>query len=382
MMMARSRDVSLEEFEPRRAWGGFKSGVSLHAHTHHSREIMADLPAYILKIPVVAAIFERELESYAARTGDPIDFSKGWWHPPVSPREVFDGEATQIEQRFGLAPLVSITDHDNVTANVELQDMYAERCAPISFEWTVPYRRGYFHLGVHNLPSHSVAEWFYRLSAFTARPDNEPLDELFEDLNALRDVLIVFNHPCWDLATVGAQAHDSALAAFLKDYGRHVHALEFNGYRSRRENNRVRALASETGLPVISGGDRHGCAVNAVVNLTAARSFGEFANEVRDGVSHVVVMPEYRQHLVARTMACAADVLRRYPWFPPDRQHWTGRVSCLTEGSVHPLSFHWPEGGPLWVRSAITTFQVLASPLVLPILTVALNKVDPGGVGA
>ena len=27
--------------------------VSLHAHTLHSREVMADLPRYIMKIPVV-----------------------------------------------------------------------------------------------------------------------------------------------------------------------------------------------------------------------------------------------------------------------------------------------------------------------------------------
>jgi hypothetical protein len=84
---------------------------------------------------------------------------------------------------------------------------------------------------------------------------------------------------------------------------------------------------------------------------------------------------------VARTMACVADVLRRYPWFPPDRQHWTGRVTCWSEGALRPLSFHWPEGGPLWVRSMIRTFQVLSSPAVLPIVRAALDRMDPGGVG-
>ncbi len=33
--------------------------------------------------------------------------------------------------------------------------------------------------------------------------------------------------------------------------------------------------------PVISGGDRHGCEPNGVINLTAARTFSEFAQEVR-----------------------------------------------------------------------------------------------------
>src|SRR5262245_26754865 len=113
-MIARARDVSIQEFESRRPWSGFNTVVSLHAHTHHSREVMADLPRYILKIPVVAPIFERELQTYAARNGDPLDFSKGWWHPPVSPRQVFEGEIRQIEQRFGLSPMVSVTDHDDI----------------------------------------------------------------------------------------------------------------------------------------------------------------------------------------------------------------------------------------------------------------------------
>ena len=87
-----------------------------------------------------------------------------WWHPPVSPRAVFESEAGQIEQPAGPAPLVSVTDHDDIAAGLELQTLYAQRRAPISFEWTVPCGRGYFHLGVHNLPPASADAWFDRLA--------------------------------------------------------------------------------------------------------------------------------------------------------------------------------------------------------------------------
>jgi hypothetical protein len=380
--MTATRRSSIVEFDDKRTWADFRSAGSLHAHTHHSREVMSDLTTYLLKIPLVGLILRRELQAFTERTGDTVDFSNGWWHPPVTPREVFDGEVQQIERRFGLFPLVSVTDHDDITATVQLRGMYAERCAPISFEWTVPFHAGYFHLGVHNLPSATASDWFDRLAAFTAGQQGETLEDLLAGLNAMPEVLLVLNHPCWDLAGVGAAAHKTALAAFMTGAGRCVHAVEFNGYRSRNENNQARALAAAFDLPVVSGGDRHGCAANAVLNVTASQSFAELTSEIRDGVSLVVVMPEYRQHLAARTMACAADVLRRYPWFPPGRRHWTDRVSWRSDGGVRPLSFHWPTGGPIWVRSAIGTFQVVASPIVLPLVRAALDRVDPEGTGA
>ncbi len=380
-MSARSRHVSVKEFDAKRTWAGFTSAVSLHAHTHYSRETMADLSPYILKLPVIAAMFERGFEGLA-QSGDPLGFSKGWWHPPVTPWQVFDAEVLQIARCFRLSPLVSITDHDEIAANLELQTRYSDRCAPISFEWTVPYRAGYFHLGVHNLPCRMAAHWFHRLAEFSRGAAAEALDDLLEDLNDERDVLIVFNHPCWDLAGVGAQEHQAMLVEFIAAFGRRLHAVEFNGYRSRRENDQVRTLGSHIGLPLISGGDRHGRADNAVLNVTAATSFAEFVAEVRAGLSHVVVMPEYRRHLAARMMASAADVLRHYRSFPPGRRRWTDRVSWLSDGGIRPLSSHWPSGGPFLLRSAIRTFQLVASPVVLPIVTAALDRFDPERTGA
>src|SRR5258708_19387717 len=93
------RHTSLRAFAAGADWKPFRAAVSLHAHTHHSREVLSDLPAYIRRIPIVGARFERQLEARRAQNQN-VDFTKGWWHPPVSPREVFESEARQIDRRF------------------------------------------------------------------------------------------------------------------------------------------------------------------------------------------------------------------------------------------------------------------------------------------
>ncbi|GMV23234.1 MAG: hypothetical protein AMXMBFR57_31830 [Acidimicrobiia bacterium] len=74
----------------------FLSGVSLHVHTHYSCESLAHLPRYVVQIPVVGTLFGREVEAHQRRSGSRVDFSKGWWHPPVSPRAVYDSEADHV----------------------------------------------------------------------------------------------------------------------------------------------------------------------------------------------------------------------------------------------------------------------------------------------
>lgn len=345
----------------------FLSGVSLHAHTHHSRESLSHLPLYIAQIPVVGTLFDRDLEQHQAQLGVQIDFSKGWWHPPVSPRGVFDSEASQIT-KLGLSPIVSITDHDSITANVELQQTFSPRCAPMSFEWTVPYGPAFLHMGVHNLPQAGAQAWFDRLEAFTADRDAEPLADILTDLTSDDDILVVLNHPMWDLAAVGADAHQRMLTRFLSDYGHLFHALELNGYRSWGENLETVALAKQTGHPLISGGDRHACAPNALINLSYASSFAGFVHEIKVGISTVITMPEYREHIIGRTIASVADVVSAYRHYPDGWQRWTDRVSCQTAHGMSPLSHHWPRGGPLWLRSVMSTVRILAwQPLRRPL---------------
>jgi hypothetical protein len=57
----------LVEFTDRDGWTNSRSVVSLHAYTHHSREVMSDLAAYIARLPIVGAIARRELNHYARR---------------------------------------------------------------------------------------------------------------------------------------------------------------------------------------------------------------------------------------------------------------------------------------------------------------------------
>lgn len=369
-----SRRTSLRAFVDGASWSGYSAAVSLHAHTSHSREVLTDFPRYISWIPFVGARFEREIDQRRAREAA-VDFTKGWWHPPVGPRAVFESETAQIDRRFGLDSFVSVSDHDDIAAGLELQRLFATGRAPISVEWTVPFAEGFFHLGVHNLPPPSAAEWFARLSTFTAGHTGDTLSDLLEGLHRA-DTLIVFNHPWWDLAGVGERTHALRLREFLDAHQSRLHALEINGYRSREENGRVRALSADRGLPLVSGGDRHGLAPNALLNLTPAASFAEFAAEVRDGASHVVVMPEYRQHLAPRVLAAASDVMASYRAYPPGWRRWTDRVSCDSRGCVRPLSQHWPRGGPLWVRSSVAAFKVLTSPLPLRVLRATLQRLD------
>lgn len=381
--IVRPRQVTVEEYADRSAWSSFRSAVSLHAHTYYSCEMMDFLPRYADHVPFLARWIGRRMQDHEAREGWALDFSRVWWHPPVSPRQVFESEADQIERRFGLGPIVSVTDHDDITAAMDLQLLYANPRAPISFEWTVPCQEGYFHVGVHNLPPEEAWAWFHRLEAVTAGTTREAVRDVFADLHARADVLIVLNHPCWDLANVGSERHEALLREFIRDHRLFLHAVELNGYRAARENARARAFASHVDLPLISGGDRHACAPNALVNVTRATSFGEFAAEIRAGVSHVVFMPEYRQHIVTRTLASISEVLRQYPGYPVGRQHWTDRVTFDARGELRTLSVTWPNGGPLPVRWSVRGFQFVMSPAVFPLLRRAFERLGgPASQGA
>ena len=123
------------------------------------------------------------------------------------------------------------------------------------------------------------------MKAFTAIPvearDPELLREMMAELDEIPGVLIVFNHPIWDLYRVGKDRHDVLVNEFLARYGQYVHALELNGLRHWKENREAATLAGKWNQLVISGGDRHGVEPNANVNLTRAESFTEFVYEVR-----------------------------------------------------------------------------------------------------
>lgn len=358
----------IREFIGRSSVADYTTAVSLHAHTDWSKENMGNVEPYFERIPLVGNFARRELDAYAQRNHEPVDFSKAWWHPPVDASTVLHAERQQISERLGLAALVSITDHDTIDANLALRAAIADESVPVSFEWTVPFEHGYFHLGVHNLPPVQAIDLFEQLSHHSKGSQPRRLADLLARLDDEAETLVVFNHPLWDLAGVGPAAHVGLVRRFMRQCGQFIHALELNGYRAWRENDGVCRLRGEYGLPLVSGGDRHGRDANALLNLTTAKSFGEFVREIRDRrQSTVLVMPEYRQSLVERKLAAARDAMRHYPDYE-GRCRWVDRVWSVHTGQPRPLSDEWPDGGPLWVRLAVRTFLLSATDVCLPLL--------------
>jgi hypothetical protein len=360
--------------------GRFRAGVSLHSHTMHSREFLGRFPGYISQIPIASYIIEREVGRLHLYGGRIVDFRRIYWTPPLSPREAFDLEQRQIENLLGLPALVSLSDHDNIEAGLHLQMLARPSRAPVSVEWSVPYDQTVFHIGVHNLPATRANAWMEELASFTANPRPGHLRRLLHELNAEPSMLLVVNHPYWDAESVGPAQHRDSLAIFLEKYGHLLHALELNGLRSRRENEQVLKLGETTNLPVVSGGDRHGCEPNAVLNLTAAATFADFVNEIRlERTSHIVLMPQYFEPLRHRLLESAWHALSDAPG-EFGRRHWMSRVFVQgADGSPRPLSDFTGTRFQRFVDTFRWIMAFLVSPQVRPAVRLAfLGNEDSG----
>ena len=258
----------------------FRTGVSLHGHTEHSLERLADLPALLERIPVVAQFLQLENERHYAATGRYIDFSRVCWRGPVSASSAHALERRQIEG-LGLSALVSLTDHDDLEAGLLLRREHPGSDIPVSVEWSVPFENTYFHIGIHNLPAAQAPALMSAMAEYTSRRDASLLIGLLEHFDALPEMLTVFNHPLWDMARLGAYGTLASAGRFMKAYGQHIHAVEINGLRPWTENMGAVRFAMDWHKPVVSGGDRHGFEPNAVINLTRSTTFAGFVNEIR-----------------------------------------------------------------------------------------------------
>ena len=363
----------------------FRTGISLHSHTMHSKEYLGDLPHYLTYIPVVSYIIEREVGRSHLLSHRVFDFRKMYWTPPLSPREAFELEQKQIEENFGLPALVSLSDHDSIEAGLGLRTLskfpHAER-TPISVEWSIPYDQTMLHFGIHNLPLARAKSWMDELAKFTANPDRSRLRELLHGLSSEPDTLIVFNHPFWDIENFGSpQQHRDFIAVFLQKYGHVIHALEVNGMRPRVENEEVLELARSVDMPVVSGGDRHCCEPNAVLNLTAATTFGEFVEEVRvERRSEIVLMPQYFEPLRHRILESAWHALSDVPG-EFGRSYWMSRVFLEGEdGSTRPVSEFSGTKLQTLVDKIRWIMALLTSPPVRPAVRLAFLGQEDGGL--
>ena len=358
-----------------------KAGVSLHCHTEHSKEMMDFVPNYANRIPIISSLWQREKAKYTAREGREPDFSTAYWSPPLPSTEVYAIEKTQINDA-GLDAVVSLTDHDCIAGNLKVNEEIDNSFAPISLEWTVPFEDGFFHVGVHNLPKESAVELSKTLIdfSFCKNPEKSRLHEIFAMLNELPQVLIILNHPLWDIEMVGKQYHKILLNNFIREFGKWIHAFELNGFRKWSENMAVLEIAEAIGMPTVTGGDRHGCKPNTVINLTNSKTFSEFAGEVRnDKHSEVVFMPDYKQPLLSRQLHSFSEILATYQHFPEDRRQWINRVyyDIGDEKGLAPLSMHWTESGyRIWLRAAISFLGFLGSPAMRPLFYLIRSKKD------
>jgi hypothetical protein len=324
---------------------GFRSGVSLHSHTNQSKETLDFLAnlgnTYPLIRPLLSRLERRSEQMHGVR----INYAESYWTPPMTPMLAFDLERRQIE-KLDVASMVSLSDHDNINAPMLLRTGPSARQIPVSVEWTAPYGEQSFHLGVHNLPSARATEWMQTLADYTANPSDARFTEILIALNDEPNVLVIFNHPLWDLYLIGQERHEFLVNQFLQTNGAWLHALELNGLRHWDENRAVRGVAEKWNMLLISGGDRHGVEPNANINLTNAASFTEFVHEIRrQKKSDMLFMPQYAQPWKHRLLQSTIDAIRHYPEFPQGSRTWDERVYHPdANGVVRPLSELWPSG--------------------------------------
>jgi hypothetical protein len=362
--MASLRRISYLWKEPDAA-GSYSTGISLHSHTNQSKETLDFLANLGSQYPLLRPILARNERRSREQHSIPINYSAAWWTPPLTPRIAFDVESGQIEKKLNLMPLVSITDHDTIAAPMLLRTVAAARHIPVSVEWSAPFGGDQaFHLGIHNLPSDSGAAWMKTFAEYTAKPSETRLTEILAALNDLPNVLIVFNHPMWDLYLIGADKAAQRVNDFLTANHAFMHAFELNGLRHWEENRSVKRLAQQWNKLLISGGDRHGMEPNANVNLSNATSFTEFVHEVRyEDRSHVLFMPQYSEPWKHRILESTLDVIRDYPEFPMGSRYWDERVwHPDRNGVVRPLRELWPDGSaPGWMTMTIKAVRLMGS---------------------
>ena len=334
------------------------------------------VPQYTAKVPYLGQAIRHQEWEYHRKKQKRFSFGDAFWTPPLAPRQAYRLEEKQIQRKFKLPALISLTDHDDIRAGANLHVIDRFKHVPISTEWTIPFAGTFFHLGVHNMPSADSAGLMSQFQAFTANPDPAQLAGLLEKLHAYPDVLLVLNHPLWDEKGIGRDRHNAALQSLLAGYGRCLHALELNGLRSWHENKQVVAMAKELGFPVVSGGDRHGREPNAILNLSRAATFPDFVHEIRhERQSHLVFMPQYHEPLKMRVLQTIVDVVREYPENFAGRRTWADRMfyrDPQTQIAV-PLANLWNDGGPSIVKQFIAAMRLLEWTPVRSALRLALT---------
>lgn len=329
---------------------GFRTGISLHSHTLYSRERLDSVYRMAGRSPLLRMALRYAGNRHRAAYGTPLDLSRIWWTPPVCPMGAWRIESRQIEQ-LDMRPIVSLSDHDSIEAPCRLRNELAEDI-PVSVEWTLPYRGAEFHIGIHNLPIASAREFMDVLSKCTIQPQPGGPAAVLKWVALRPEILIVFNHPCWDEIRAGEEIHRAALHHLLQHCGEFIHALEWNGLRTRADNQGVVELAKAYRKPVVSGGDRHGLEANTVLNMTNAGTFSEFAEEVRAGCSQLFITKNYWKCYALRVVRMVEDALCDQPDHGYGWTRWTDRVFYQNgNDEIRSFSQLWSDKAPALLRA-------------------------------
>ncbi|MFZ0632642.1 MAG: hypothetical protein WA399_10030 [Acidobacteriaceae bacterium] len=304
----------------------FHSGVSLHGHSRHSQESLGFIGKFLQSRRTLKTWIDRQKAYLLSNTGITLDFDRAYWTPPLCEQMAYELEARQIAA-LGLRPFVSLTDHNSIDACTLLRQSPKFADAPISTEWTVPFGRAVFHIGVHNLPAPAAESYMAAMHQVTAAADERQIFSLFAEFCSIPDVLLVFNHPLWNFDSIPGDVFEFELGRFLASANPYMHGFELNGMRGHEENRGVIGLARAWDQVLISGGDRHACEPNAFLNLSAAADFPEFVDEIRKGrQSTVLVMPQYGQPFGWRLYQNFTHIIADYPNHPANRRSWDQRT--------------------------------------------------------
>lgn len=336
----------------------FTTAVSLHGHTNRSKESLYFIREFANKCAPLRFVLSQITKKPRGLASIKIDLCRAYWTPPLPPLQAFTVERKQIEEGLGMQSLISLTDHDNIEAPLLLRVVPEARRIPVSLEWSVPFSGTVFHFGVHNLPTSEATLWLQRMMDYKAQPGSHQLRELLAALAGVPQVLLIFNHPMWDLPKVGRNEHRRATRDLLSIANPFLHAFEIGGLRGWRENYETIELARAYDKPFIAGGDRHGCEPSGFLNLTNAASFSEFVDEVRQGHSHVLAMPQYGECTTLRVYHTLLDVIRYYPDHPMGTRNWDERVFHPdARGVPRPVGMLW-SGTPPFIDIVINTLRM------------------------
>jgi hypothetical protein len=265
----------------------FRSAVAIHTHSNHSVEKMRPLDS-VMGLWFMAPLRAIVRRAFGLHRVADLKYADLWYNPPYSPEEVLRMEAKSVRALGFEDVLLAITDHDEISGAVELRKRCpaeAHRFA-LSEELSVRYEGHLFHMGLTGLPEDRVAETH---AAIQSAAQERRLDDLFDLLRAAR-CLVVLNHPL--IPWSRGDAHATAVS-LLKRYGSFIDAVEFNGMRGHKENQRVLELARYFNKPVVGGGDSHLLLASSALCGSDANSYSDFVEEVKSGRAVPIVKSDY-----------------------------------------------------------------------------------------